>query len=67
MPIQIVDNLSAAEQARALAALQRETRSPATGVSGASGEGREELLRQIVDLLSPDEPETLTVVTREPD
>jgi GTP-binding protein len=62
-----IDKLSVPDRARALATLRRETRGPVLGVSGATGEGREELLRQIVDLLSPDEAETLTVVAREPD
>ncbi len=42
-----VDKLSRAERARALATIHKRTKTPVVGVSGETGEGREEILRRI--------------------
>lgn len=42
-----VDKLSKAEKARATAAIHKRTKMPVIGVSGETGEGREEILRRI--------------------
>jgi GTP-binding protein len=47
-----VDKLSKSERARAAAAIHKRTRTPVIGVSGETGEGREEILRRIRTLVN---------------
>lgn len=47
-----VDKLSKADRARAASAIHKRTKMPVIGVSGETGEGREEILRRIRALVS---------------
>jgi GTP-binding protein len=49
-----VDKLTRVERDRAIAAVRNRTRTPVIGVSGESGEGREEILRRIRGLVKFD-------------